>query len=47
MAAQMIETRIGYRHDAHIWIDRAERIIFSGDLRARQRIEEGGFAHIR
>jgi hypothetical protein len=34
------EARIRYGHDADIWVDRTERIVFCGDLRTRQSVEE-------
>ena len=44
---QLLQTRIRHRHHADIGINGAEGIILRGDLRARQRIEQGGLAHIR
>ena len=44
---QLIQPRIGHRHDAYIGIDRAEGIVLRCDLSARQRIEERRLADVR
>ena len=44
---EFLQARIGHRHHADVRIDGAERIILRCDLRARERIEQRGFADIR
>ena len=44
---QRVEPRIRHRHDAHVRIDGAERIVLRRDLRARQRVEQRGLADVR
>ena len=44
---ELLQTRIRHRHHAHIGINGAKGIIFRRDLRARQRVEQCGLAHIR
>ena len=44
---QFFQPRIGHRHHAYIGIDGAEGIVLRRDLRARQCIEQRGFAHVR
>ena len=46
-AGQLGEPRVGNLDDAHIRLNGAEGIILGGNARLGQRIEQGGFAHIR
>jgi hypothetical protein len=44
---QRLQTRIGYFNDADVRFDGAERVVFSGDARFGQGVEEGRFSDIR
>jgi len=43
---QGVEARIGHGHDAHVGIDGAEGVVRCLGLFLRQRVEEGGLAHV-
>src|SRR6185312_17183519 len=44
---ELLEPRVGHCDDADVWIDRAKRIVFRCDLRARERIEQRRLADVR
>ncbi|MNC24859.1 hypothetical protein D3C75_729290 [compost metagenome] len=44
---QLVQTWIGHWHDTGVWLDGAEREVSRFDARFRQRVKQGGFAHIR
>ena len=41
------EPRVGHGHGADVRLDRAERIVFAGDARGGQGVEQGRFADVR
>ena len=43
---QQREARIGHGHHADVGIDGAERVVLGRDLRARERVEKRGLAHV-
>jgi hypothetical protein len=47
VAARVRSPRVGHRHDAHVGLDGAERVVLRlRRLLLRQRVEESGLAHI-
>ena len=44
---ELLEPRVRHRHHADVRVDGAERIVLGGDLRARERVEQGRLADIR
>jgi hypothetical protein len=46
MADSCLQPRIGHLDDADVGLDRAERVVFSGNAGLGQRIEQGGFPYV-
>ncbi len=44
---ELLQARIRHRHDTHVGVDRAERIVLSRDLRSGEGVEQCRLADVR
>ncbi len=44
---ELLQARVGHRHDPDVGVDRAERIVLGRDLRPGESIEQGRLADVR
>jgi hypothetical protein len=44
---ELLQAWIGHRHDPDVRVDRAKGVVLGGDLRARQRVEQGRLTDVR